>query len=185
MSSSDTDHNGPMTGKKVAFIVTHGFEQSELDVPMQNLEKEGAEIDILSIDLGEVKSWKDGNWSDSYDVKNRVDKASNDYDLVVLPGGVINPDQLRQDKDVLRFLKKHSEDGKPIAAICHGLWTLIDAGLVKGKKVTSYNSLKTDLQNAGAHWVDEPVVEDSGLISSRLPKDLDAFNKKIISYFAS
>lgn len=173
-----------IAGKRIAIIVTDGFEKSELEVPMLRFEKEGAEVDILSIKLGEVKSWKDGDWNDTFEVKNRVDKAANDYDLILLPGGVINPDQLRQSKDVLGFLKKHYEDKKPIAAICHGLWPLIDAGIVSGKKVTSYNSLKADLTNAGANWVDEPVVEDQGIISSRLPKDLDAFNSKIMEYLA-
>lgn len=171
-----------LKGKRVGIIATDGFEQSELEVPKRYLEKEGAHVDVLSTELGQIKAWKDGNWStDKFEVDNRLDKASNDYDILVLPGGVINPDQLRQDKDALSFIKKHyEEDSKPVAAICHGLWTLIDAGIVKGKKVTSYSSLKTDLTNAGAHWVDEQVVEDSGIISSRLPKDLDAFNKKIV-----
>lgn len=171
-----------LKNKRVAIIATHGFEQSELEVPKAYLEKEGAEVDILSTELGQIKAWKNGDWStDTFKVDNRLDKAANNYDMLVLPGGVINPDQLRQSRDALAFIKKHyDDDAKPVAAICHGLWTLIDAGVVKGKKVTSYNSLKTDLTNAGAHWVDEPVVEDAGIISSRLPKDLDAFNKKIV-----
>jgi protease I len=168
--------------KRVAIIATSGFEQSELEFPKSQLEKEGAHVDILSTELGQIKAWKNGNWStDVFEVDNRLDKAANNYDMLILPGGVINPDQLRQSRDALAFIIKHyEEDSKPVAAICHGLWTLIDAGLVKGKKVTSYNSLKTDLINAGAYWVDEPVVEDAGIISSRLPQDLDAFNKKII-----
>jgi len=165
-----------LKGKKVAIVATNGFEKSELGSPKNHLEKLGATVEILSLSKDPIKSWESGNWSDKFDVDGLVAESDTTYDAVVLPGGVINPDQIRNNTDVQNFLKKHNKAGKPIAAICHGPWSLINSDLVKGVKLTSYESLKKDLENAGAHWSDEEVVADKGIITSRLPKDLPVFN---------
>lgn len=172
-------------GKKVAILSTDGFEQSELFEPRKALLEAGALVTIVGLKEGKIKGWKDKNWGDSIDVDIVVSKAkASDFDAVVLPGGVMNPDTLRGDKDAVAFVKSFVDDGKPIAAICHGPQTLIEAGGVKGRKMTSYSSLKTDLKNAGADWVDQEVVADRGLVTSRKPDDLPAFNKKMIEEIA-
>lgn len=170
-----------LSDKRVAIIATDGFEQSELESPKAALEKAGAEVDVISLKSGKIRGWDMTDWGQEVDVDRTIDQANpEDYDALVLPGGVMNPDKLRIDEHVVAFIKSMGEAGKPIAAICHGPWTLIEAGLVKGKRMTSWPSVKTDLRNAGAEWVDEEVVVDNGLVTSRKPDDLPAFNRKMV-----
>ena len=167
--------------KTVAILATNGFEESELREPKKALEDAGAEVHIVSLESGEIKGWADGNWSNSYKVDKTLDDVNQkDYNALVLPGGQINPDVLRKNKAAVSFVKSFFENHKPVAAICHAPWLLAEAGVLKGRKITSYDSIKTDMINAGANWVDEEVVVDSGLVTSRSPKDLPAFNKKLI-----
>lgn len=174
-----------LSGKRVAIVVTNGFEQIELTDPRDALEDAGASTDIVSIEDDEVKGWNHTEWGDTFTVDVPIDDADPDhYDALLLPGGVMNPDKLRRDERVQRFVRAFFEEGKPVAAICHGPWTLIDAGVVKGRRVTSYHSIQMDLKNAGAEWVDEEVVVDRGLVTSRKPDDLPAFDAKMIEEFA-
>lgn len=174
-----------LSGKRVAIVVTNGFEQIELTDPRDALEDAGASTDIVSIEDDEVKGWNHTEWGDRFAVDVPIDDADpDDYDALLLPGGVMNPDKLRRDERVQRFVKAFFEEGKPVAAICHGPWTLIDAGVVKGRRVTSYHTIQMDLKNAGAEWVDEEVVVDRGLVTSRKPDDLPAFDAKMIEEFA-
>jgi protease I len=174
-----------LAGKRVAMLVADGFEQVELTGPKEALEKAGAEASIVSPNAGKVKGWKHTEWGDEFAVDVPLQSArADDFDALVLPGGVMNPDKLRRNEWVLQLVRAFYESGKPIAAICHGPWTLIDAGLVEGKRMTSYESIQTDLKNAGANWVDEPVVVDNGLITSRKPDDIPAFNQKLIEEIA-
>ncbi|MRT15797.1 type 1 glutamine amidotransferase [Vitellibacter sp. q18] len=167
--------------KRVAILATDGFEESELKSPKQAMEKEGFKVDIISEKDGKIKAWSNGNWSNEYEVNGTLKNTSaKDYNALVLPGGVINPDKLRRNEDALSFVKHFFEQKKPVAAICHGPQTLISAGVVKGRKMTSFHSIKDDLINAGAHWVDEEVVVDEGFVTSRNPDDLPAFNSKLI-----
>ncbi len=167
--------------KKVAILATNGFEKSELFEPLEALKKEGAIVDIISPESGEIKSWDDGNWGKTIEVTHTISDANEgDYHALVLPGGVINPDQLRINSDALDFVKSFYNSGKPIAAICHAPWLLVSAGLVEGKKMTSYSSIQDDVKNAGAKWEDSEVVCDQGLITSRNPDDLPAFCGKLI-----
>ncbi len=167
--------------KRVAILATHGFEESELKSPKEAMEKEGFQVEIVSLENGSIKSWSKGNWSNEYKVDKTLDEVSSkDYNALVLPGGVINPDKLRTDKSAVQFVKDFFKDHKPVAAICHGPWTLINAGVVDGRTMTSYKSIRKDLENAGANWVDREVVVDEGLVTSRNPKDLEAFNAKLI-----
>ncbi len=167
--------------KRIAILATDGFEESELKSPKEAMEKAGFEVDIVSEKRGKIKAWKDGNWTGDYDVDKTLDQASaSDYNALMLPGGVINPDKLRRNEDALRFARQFFEQGKPVAAICHGPQTLISAGVVKGRKMTSFSSIKDDLINAGANWVDREVVVDHGFVTSRNPDDLPAFNAKLI-----
>lgn len=167
--------------KTVAILATNGFEESELKEPKKALEEAGADVHIVSLESGEIKGWADGNWSDSYKVDKTLDEVSqNDYNALMLPGGVINPDLLRNNEKAISFVKSFFENKKPVAAICHAPWLLAEADVLKGRKVTSYNSIKTDIVNAGAKWVDEEVVVDEGLVTSRSPKDLPAFNEKLV-----
>ena len=169
---------------KVAILATNGFEESELIEPQRALEKEGAEVYIISPENDHIKGWKHGEWSESVKVDARVDQVSaKDFDSLVLPGGVINPDLLRRDMASVEFVKSFFADHKPVAAICHGPQMLIEAGVVNGRTLTSFESIRKDLENAGAHWIDEDVVVDSGLVTSRSPKDLAAFNKKMVEEF--
>lgn len=170
-----------ISNKKVAILSTNGFEESELTSPKAALLEAGAEVHVIAPESGVIKGWKDGNWS----IEVKVDKVlsdvnPSDYDALVLPGGVINPDKLRLNKDAVAFATHFLENGKPVAAICHGPQTLIETGLLKERQLTSFPSLKTDLENAGANWVDRAVVVDKGLVTSRTPDDLPAFNKKMI-----
>lgn len=167
--------------KRVAILATNGFEESELKSPKEAMVKEGFEVDIVSPEEGSIKAWDSGNWSDDYKVdKNIKDVSADDYDALMLPGGVINPDRLRTDENALNLVKSFFKQKKPVAAICHAPWTLISAGVVKGRKMTSIQSIKDDLINAGAEWVDKEVVVDQGFVTSRSPKDLPAFNNKLI-----
>ena|ERR1035437_1587471 len=167
--------------KKAAVLVTNGFEQSEFEVPIETLREEGISVVVISIKKGIVKGWKDGNWGDDFIVDLEIENAlTSDYDLLVLPGGVINSDKLRTNDSAVKFVSNFYEQGKPIAAICHAPWILINAGIVRGKQLTSYATLKLDLINAGAEWVDEEVVVTNNLITSRSPKDLSAFCAKMI-----
>jgi protease I len=167
--------------KRVAIVVTDGFEQSEFEQPLEALKENGATVDIISLKKGTIKAWKDKNWGDEFEATVAIEDANaDDYDALVLPGGVINPDKLRAESKVVDFVKSFLEEHKPVAAICHGPWTLIETGLLKGRKMTSFKSIKTDLTNAGANWVDEEVVVDNGLVTSRSPKDLPAFCKKMV-----
>ncbi len=174
-----------LENKTVALLVTNGFEQSEYEKPLEALKEAGAKTVTVSLDAGEIKSWKDKNWGDVFSVDKTVDEVNaEDFDALVLPGGVMNPDQLRMNEAAVKFVKGFMESKKPVAAICHGPWTLIETGLLKGRNVTSYKSLKTDLTNAGANWTDEEVVVDNGLVTSRTPKDLPAFCKKMVEEIA-
>ena len=174
-----------LKGKKVAILVADGFEQIELTGPREALEAAGASIEIVSPADKEVQGWNHDEKADMFPVDMPLTRArSDDYDALLLPGGVRNPDQLRQLTRALEFIDGFFATGKPVAAICHAPWTLIDAGVVDGRKMTSWPSLKTDLRNAGADWIDREVVVDKGLVSSRKPADIPAFNKKMIEAFA-
>ena len=176
---------GELNNIRVAALVDNGFEQSELLEPKKALEAAGARVDIVSPQQGKVKGWQHTNWGQEVAVDVRLDSASPDqYDALLLPGGVMNPDKLRANAKAVQFVKAFADSGRPIAAICHGPWTLIEAGAVRGRRMTSWPSLQTDLKNAGANWVDQEVVTDNGLVTSRKPDDLPAFNKKMIEEFA-
>ena len=167
--------------KRIAIIATDGFEESELMSPMQALKDSGAEVDIVSLKPGKIKSWKNGNWSIEIDVDKTISDVSvSDYNGLVIPGGVINPDKLRTHEKAVGFVKDFFREHKPVAAICHGPQMLIEADVVEGRRMTSYHSIKKDLINAGAHWEDSEVVTDHGLVTSRSPEDLNAFNAKLI-----
>jgi len=167
--------------KKAAVLATDGFEQSEFEIPIEALKKNGILIDVISLKNGIIKGWKDNNWGDEFSVDKSIDNAIvNDYDLLLLPGGVMNSDKLRVNEAAVEFVANFFDQGKPIAAICHAAWILIETGKLKAKRLTSYKTLKTDLINAGADWKDEEVVVDNNLITSRFPKDLPAFCMKMI-----
>lgn len=170
---------------KVAILTENGFEQSELTSPKEAMEKAGVTVDIVSPQKSEVKAWDVDEWGITLPVDVTLDNARPDeYDGLMLPGGVLNPDKLRTNQKAIEFVKHFLEQGKPLAAICHGPQTLIETGMMDGRKMTSYPAIKTDLINAGVNWVDEEVVVDNGLVSSRSPKDLDAFNKKLLEELA-
>jgi protease I len=170
---------------KVAILTENGFEQSELVSPKHAMEEAGVTVDIISPQANQVRAWDETDWGITISVDKKLDDADvADYDALMLPGGVLNPDTLRTNKKAVEFVKQFMQSGKPIAAICHGPQTMIETGLLRGRTMTSYPSLKTDLTNAGAKWVDQEVVVDSGLITSRSPKDLDAFNKKLLEELA-
>ncbi len=174
-----------LTGMNVAILATDGFEQSELLEPKKNLEDAGAKVTVLSLKAGEIKGWDKKDWGKSVKVDGLVKEAKPDqYDALVLPGGQMNPDVLRMDMDAVTFVRTFVLTGKPVAAICHGPWTLIEAGVVLGRTMTSWPSLHTDLKNAGAHWVDEPVIVDGNLITSRKPEDIPAFSQAIVEALA-
>ena len=170
---------------RVAILVTEGFEQVELTDPRAALDSEGAETKIVSPDSGEVQGWNHYDKGDKFPVDVPLAEAkADDFDALLLPGGVANPDQLRMKPEAVQFIKDFFAAGKPVAVICHGPWTLIEADVVRGRKITSWPSLKTDLINAGAEWTDAEVIVDQGLVSSRKPDDIPAFNKKMIEEFA-
>jgi protease I len=170
-----------LSGKKVAILATNGFEQSELEVPRDRLKKAGATVEIVSLAAGEIKGWDKKDWDRSVKVDKTLDQASaNDYDAIVLPGGQINPDLLRVEPKALKFIKDIFNAKKVVAAVCHAPWLLIETGIAKGRRMTSFKSIKTDVANAGATWEDSEVVVDQGVITSRNPDDLPAFSAKII-----
>jgi protease I len=170
-----------LNGKRIAILATDGFEQAELEVPLERLKKAGATVDVVSLALGEIKGWDKKDWGRSMKVDKALDQASaSDYDAVVLPGGQINPDLLRVEPRALKFIKDIFDAKKVVAAVCHAPWLLIETGIAKGRKMTSYKSIKTDVANAGAKWEDAEVVVDQGVITSRNPGDLEAFSAKII-----
>ena len=170
-----------LDGKKVAILVAEGFEQSEMVEPRKALQQAGAQTEIVSPAKGEVQGWNHFDKGERFKVDVPLERADpQGYDALLLPGGVANPDQLRTQPKAVQFVKHFAESGKPIGVICHGPWTLIEAGAVRGRTMTSWPSLKTDLQNAGAKWVDQDVVTDKGLVSSRKPADLPAFSRKLI-----
>jgi protease I len=170
-----------LNGKKVAIITENGFEEVELTSPKQALEQAGAQVDIVSPQRDKVRAWDHDHWSIVLPVDVQLkDARAEDYDALVVPGGVLNPDKMRMNKDCVEFAQQFLQAGKPVAAICHGPQLLIETGLLRGRKMTSYPSVQTDLKNAGVNWVDQEVVVDKGLVTSRSPKDLEAFNKKVI-----
>ncbi|HEX6332774.1 MAG TPA: type 1 glutamine amidotransferase domain-containing protein [Flavisolibacter sp.] len=170
-----------ITEMRAAILTENGFEESELTSPMQALRQNGVKVDIVSPQKEKVKGWSHGNWSIELPVDKRIGEANpEDYDMLLIPGGVINPDKLRRDPACISFAQHFLEQGKPLAAICHGPQLLIETGMLSGRTLTSFQSIKTDLVNAGVNWVDKAVVVDNGLITSRSPADLDAFNRKII-----
>jgi protease I len=174
-----------LQGKKIAILVADGFEQVELTEPKKALEQAGAQTQIVSPAKDQVKGWQHTNWGDTFSVDVPLASANaGDYDGLLLPGGVMNPDKLRRDPQAVRFVKQFFEAKKPVASICHGPWLLVEADVVRGRTVTSYESIKTDLKNAGANWVDQEVVTDQGLVTSRKPDDIPAFNRKMIEEFA-
>jgi protease I len=166
---------------KVAILATNGFEQSELESPRDALRDAGASVSVVAPEGKTIKGWKDGNWGNAVDVDITLAEIDDqEFDALVLPGGVLNPDQLRINDAAIAFVKKFIKDGRIVAAICHAPWLLISADAVSGRKVTSYPSVRKDLENAGANWIDTAVVTDKGIVTSRNPDDLDAFNAKII-----
>ena len=174
-----------LQGKHIAIIATDMVEQVELVEPRKALENAGAKTDLLSIKPGKIQGFNHFDKADEHAVDRLVEEAdASDYDALLIPGGVGNPDQLRADENVVQFARDFFEQGKPVAAICHGPWVLVEAGVVKGRKLTSWPSLQTDIRNAGGNWVDEEVVVDQGLVTSRKPDDIPAFNDKMIEEFA-
>jgi len=174
-----------LQGKHIAIIATDMVEQVELVEPRKALENAGAKTELLSIKPGKIQGFNHFDKADEHEVDKLVEEAdASDYDALLIPGGVGNPDQLRADENVVQFARDFFEQGKPVAAICHGPWVLVEAGVVKGRKLTSWPSLQTDIRNAGGNWVDEQVVVDQGLVTSRKPDDIPAFNDKMIEEFA-
>ncbi len=175
---------GTLQGKKVAILVTDGFEQVELLEPRKALDEAGAKTQVISPAGKKVKGWNHKEWGNEVPVDISLDSAKADeFDALLLPGGVMNPDNLRMIPTAVEFVKHFTDAGKPVAAICHGPWTLIEAGAIRGRTLTSWPSLKTDLKNAGANWVDKEVVSDQGLVTSRKPDDIPAFNREMIRLF--
>ena len=174
-----------LNGLKVAVLVTDGFEQVEMTEPRKALDEAGAETRLVSPKDGRTKAWKFTEWGDEFPVDVPLARARpDDFDALLLPGGVINPDELRTLPEAVAFAKAFFDAGKPVASICHGPWTIIEAGAARGRRLTSWPSLKTDLKNAGAEWVDQEVVVDQGLVTSRKPDDIPAFNPEVIKLFA-
>lgn len=183
MSSSNTPFD--LTGRRVAILATDGFEESELIEPLEALEEAGAEPVVVSLPdsakRGTIRGWSDGEWGSTVDVNVSIEGlAADDFQALVLPGGVMNPDKLRMNEDAVAFVSAFFEASKPVAAICHGPWMIAEAGAADGRTLTSYPSIRTDLENAGATWVDEPVVVDQGLVTSRHPGDMEAFIDKML-----
>ena len=173
-----------LQGKKIAILATDGFEQVELLEPRKALDDAGAQTQVVSPKDGKIKGWNIKEWGKEVQVDIPLKSAKpEEFDALLLPGGVMNPDHLRMDPQAVQFVKHFTDEGKPVAAICHGPWTLIEAGAVRGKTMTSWPSLKTDLKNAGANWVDKEVVSDGTLVTSRKPDDIPAFNREMIRLF--
>lgn len=174
-----------LSNKRIAILATDGVEQSELEGPLHALEDAGAIPVIVSIKPGVIQAMQHAEKGEEFEVNETLDRARvNDFDGLVLPGGLMNPDTLRANKEAINFVSAFAADGKPIAAICHGPWLLIEAGIVEGRRLTSWPAIKTDIINAGGEWVDEPVVVDNGLVTSRMPSDIPQFNAKMVEEFA-
>ena len=174
-----------LKGKRIAFLAADMFEEVELAKPWKALEQAGAELELVSLDDGEIQGFNHYDKDGSYKVDKTVEEVmASDYDGLVLPGGVGNPDNLRQNENAVRFVRDFFEQGKPVGAICHAPWTLVEAGVVRGRTLTSFPSLQTDIRNAGGNWVDEEVHVDNGLVTSRKPNDLPAFTGKLVEEFA-
>jgi len=186
MQGNNNGNNVNLSGKKVAILVANGFEQVEMTEPRKALKEAGAGTDLVSPEQGKVKGWQHTRWGDEFPVDVPLDQANpDDYDAILLPGGVMNPDHLRMNPKAVEFVRGFINAKKPIAAICHGPWTLVEVqGFLRGRTITSYSSIQTDLKNAGANWVDREVVVDNGLVTSRKPADIPAFNRKMIEEFA-
>lgn len=174
-----------LDGKRIAILATNGFEQSELEVPRDRLREAGADVVVVSPESGSIRGWQQADWGDKVEVNMALGGTrADDFDALVLPGGQINPDILRTKKEAVSLVRAFHDAGKPIAAICHGPWLLIEADVVRGRAATSYHSIRTDMANAGAAWRDEEVVVDQGIVTSRSPDDLDAFCTKVIEEIA-
>ena len=174
-----------LQGKRVAFLATDMVEQVELTEPWKAVKDEGAELELVSLREGKIQAFDHYDKADTFDVDRTVEEANaDDYDALVIPGGVGNPDEMRTDENAVVFVRHFFEQGKPVGVICHGPWMLVEAGVVRGRRVTSWPSLQTDIRNAGGEWVDQEVVTDAGLVTSRKPDDLPAFTKKIVEEFA-
>lgn len=174
-----------LAGKKIAILATDGFEQSELEKPKKALEEAGAQTQVVSPKDGKIKGWDTTDWGREVKVDVPLKSADpSQFDALLLPGGVQNPDKLRMDPDAVRFVKSFFDQGKPVAAICHGPWMLVETGAARGRSITSWPSLKTDIRNAGGTWVDEEVVTSDGVVTSRKPDDIPAFNREMISLFS-
>jgi protease I len=174
-----------LQGKKIAFLATDGVEQVELTEPWKAIQEAGAEAELVSLGAGEIQGVNHMDKGDTFPVDKAVTEADpGEYDGLVLPGGVANPDYLRMNEDAVRFVRAFFEEGKPVGAICHGPWTLVEADVVRGRTLTSWPSLRTDVRNAGGTWVDEEAHVDAGLVTSRKPDDLPAFNAKLVEEFA-
>jgi protease I len=177
--------NQNLQGKRVAILVTDGFEQDELFKPREALDQAGAQTKVVSLKSGKVKGWKLTDWGKEVSVDVALDSARpDDFDALLLPGGVINPDKLRMEPKAVAFVKSFFDNRKPVAAICHGPWSVIEAGAARGRRIASWPSLKTDLRNAGAEWVDEEAVTDGNLVTARKPDDIPAFNRAMIELFS-
>jgi protease I len=176
---------GKLDGKKVAILATDGVEQVELTEPQKAVEQEGADVTLVSLQEGEFQGFEHLDKGDTFTADKAVkDVSADDFDALLLPGGVANPDFLRTDEDAVGFVRDFARSGKPIGVICHGPWTLVEADVLKGRQITSWPSLKTDIRNAGGNWADEEVIVDNGLVSSRKPDDLPAFCAKVVEEFA-
>jgi protease I len=173
-----------LQGKRVAFLATDMVEQVELTEPWQAVKDEGAQVELISLEEGEIQGFNHYDKADTFKVDRTVEEArADDYDALVIPGGVGNPDTMRADENAVQFVRDFFEQGKPVGVICHGPWMLVEAGVVRDRKVTSWPGIQTDIRNAGGNWVDEEVVVDQGLVTSRKPDDLPAFNAKIVEEF--
>lgn len=182
---NSANNSKSLQGKKIAFLVTDGFEQIELTTPWEQIKLAGAETELIALEDGKVQGFNHLDKGDAFQVdKSVADVSADDYDGLVLPGGVANPDALRTDQNAVEFVRGFFTEHKPVAAICHAPWTLVEADVLKGRKLTSWSSLRTDIQNAGGNWVDQEVVVDQGLVTSRKPDDLEAFCSKAIEEFA-
>ena len=170
-----------LSDRKVAILATNGFEQSELEEPLSALKKAGATTEVVSPDNEPIRGWKSNDWGDYVNVDRRLEDANaSDYDALVIPGGLMNPDALRMNENAVKFVRAFFEQSKPVSAICHGPWLLIEADVVRGRKLTSYPSIRTDIENVGGEWSDEPVIVDQGLVTSRHPGDIQPFTDKML-----
>ena len=177
--------NDKLLNKRVAILVTDGVEEAELAWPLRALEDEGAIPIIVSLKPGKIQAMNHADKGNQFEVDELLDHVRvADFDALLLPGGLLNPDTLRSNRDAVAFVRSFADEGKPIAAICHGPWLLIEAGIAEGRRLTSWPAIKTDIRNAGGEWVDEPVVVDNGLVTSRMPSDIPQFNAKMIEEFA-